>query len=53
MWPYVQWVNLRCSTGKKCCMNMDRLKCAYQANSILEIKGKDVMMYCENVRDVQ
>jgi hypothetical protein len=38
---------------KKCNMNMGHLKCADQANSLLKIKGKDIMIYCENVRDVQ
>jgi hypothetical protein len=39
--------------GKKCYMNMGRLKPADQANSLLKIKGKDIMIYCENMRDVQ
>jgi len=39
--------------GKKCYMNMGRLKHADQATSLLNIKGKDIMIYCENMRDVQ
>jgi len=39
--------------GKKSYMNVGRLKRADQANSLLKIKGKDIMIYCKNVRDVQ
>jgi len=44
MWPYLQWVDLHCSIGKKCYMNMVCLKRADQANSFLKIKGEDIMI---------